>query len=300
MKWVEFSVDTPPEFVEPLSYVFYCYGLGGVATEELAEYSPDEGENPPSTNLVTVRTYIPFDERVQKCRDQIASGIALISNVAPISELRQKVLQESDWENSWKEHFQILHIGQKVVVVPTWRKYERKIGDVVISLDPGMAFGTGHHPTTKMCLNYLEKLVTLGIDVLDVGCGSGILSIAASKLGANEVVGLEIEEMSARVAKENVHTNMCQETVRIENGTLPNPTVLPGIFDLVLANISAKVIIEIADELVSMCRPGGKMLLSGVLLEREEEVTDRLSSFGANLISRSIDGDWTCFLMDKH
>ncbi len=297
MKWVELSVDTPPEFVEPLSHVFYRHGQGGVAVEEPGGFSPDEGESQSPPDLVTVKTYVPLDERLNERRGQIDLGVRLIAHLAPVSELRQRILEESEWENAWKEHFHVLHVGTRTVVVPTWRDYKRKEGDVVIELDPGMAFGTGHHPTTRMCLEYLERLVDKDIDVLDVGCGSAILSIAAAKLGARQVVGLEIEEVAVRVANDNIERNRCQDIARIESGTLPHSAVASGVFGLVVANISAKVVVDLADELVGACRPGAKMLLSGVLEEREEEVVARLTESGAQLESRQVDSDWTCFVM---
>lgn len=297
MKWVEFSIETPPEFVEPLSHIFYRHGHGGVAVEEPGGYNPDEGEGPVTPDRVTVKTYVPLDERVDERRGQIDLGVRLIAHLAPVSELRQRVLEESEWENAWKDHFQVLHVGARTVVVPTWREYRRKEGDVVIELDPGMAFGTGHHPTTRMCLESLEELVARDVDVLDLGCGSAILSIAAAKLDARQVLGLEIDQVAVRVAEENVERNQCQGTVTIENGTLPHPAVTPGAFDLVVANISAKVIIDLAGEIVSASRPGAKILLSGVLEEREKEVVAQLTDAGAQLDGRRADSDWTCFVM---
>ncbi len=297
MKWVELSVETPPEFVEPLSHVFHRHGHGGVAVEEPGGFSPDEGESPSTPDFVTVRTYVPLDERVDERRSQIDLGVRLIARLAPVSDLRQRVLEESEWENAWKEHFHVLQVGERTVVVPPWREYERREGDVVIELDPGMAFGTGHHPTTRMCLEYLEELVDGDIDVLDVGCGSAILSIAAAKLGARQVLGLEIDDVAARVAVDNVERNSCQATVSIENGTLPHHAVKSGAFDLVVANISAKVIIDLAGELVAACRQGARLLLSGVLEEREEDVVARLMDIGAQFDGRQVDGDWTCFVM---
>ena len=191
--WVELSVDTPPEYVEPLSEVFHRYGEGGVAVEQPGGFNPDEGESPRVPDRVTVKAYLPLDHTTDHRRAQIDVGVRLVGHLAPLSELRERVVTQDEWENSWKDFFDVLRVGSRIVVCPTWREHSPLAGDVIVRLDPGMAFGTGHHPTTRMCLEAIERILTPGDTVLDLGCGSGILTIAAAKLGAGKVVGLEID-----------------------------------------------------------------------------------------------------------
>ncbi len=188
MHWVELSVESPPEFVESLSQVFMQYGHGGVAIDEDGGgYSPDEGETPPVADRVIVKTYMPLDSSTDDRYHRIDVSVRLIAQIGELSALHVRVVDEEEWQRAWKEHFYVLRIGKRTVIVPSWRDYEANESDVVIGLDPGMAFGTGHHPTTRMCLELLEEFVRPGVDVMDVGCGSGILSIAAAKLGAGSV-----------------------------------------------------------------------------------------------------------------
>ena len=296
MQWLELSVTTPQEFVEPLSQIFYRYGHGGVAVEEDGGYSPDEGEQPPQPDFVTVKTYLPVNSSTDERRNRIDLGVRLVAHVSETSALRERLLDEEEWQNSWKEHFHVLHVGRNVVIAPTWREYEAKVSDKVVTLDPGMAFGTGHHPTTRMCLEQLEELSPTGLDVLDVGCGSGILSIAAARLGARNVFGLEIDSVAVNVAKQNIRENGVEHTVRIVEGTLPHKEVQAAAYDVSIANISAKVIAEFARHLVGATKPGGLVIASGIILENKRSVEDALVSAGAVIQKTIVDTDWVTFL----
>jgi ribosomal protein L11 methyltransferase len=204
---------------------------------------------------------------------------------------------EEDWAESWKEHFHVERFGERIVVVPSWRTYEAKPGDVLLRLDPGMAFGTGQHETTRMCLEALEREVRPGMRVLDVGCGSGILSLAAAKLGAHEVLAVDVDANCVRVTEENARANGAEQTVRAAQGSAGNawPFEPPAAaFDIVVANIIARVIIEIAASLVQALVSGGRLIVSGVIGEREAEVTDALQAAGARIAFVRAMGDWRC------
>jgi len=296
LKWVELSVETSPEFVEPLSYVFHRYGGGAVVVEVPGGYNPDEGEVQPTSERVTVKAYIPLDFETEERTGYIDMGVSLVAHLSDVSELRRRILEEEDWQDSWKKHFDILRLGKGVVVAPSWREYEQKPGEVVIRLDPGMAFGTGHHPTTKMCLELLEELVDPGLSVLDVGCGSGILSIAAARLGAVKVLGLDIDRDAARVAISNVQQNALTLGVEILEGTLPHQGVVAKGFDLAVSNISAKAVSEMAEHLVGVVRPGGWLVVSGILMENKNEVAEKLSVAGAQVCVTRAEGDWVAIV----
>lgn len=213
-----------------------------------------------------------------------------------MSDLRQRVVREQDWESAWKEHFRPLRVGVGLVICPTWAEYDATESDVVILLDPGMAFGTGHHPTTRMCLESLEDAVNVGDRLLDVGCGSGVLSIAAVKLGADSALGIEVDPMAVKTARENVDTNGQKSSIRIAQGTLPSPLAPDQGFDLVVANISARVIIELAEHLVGAMNPGGHLIISGIIVDRSNEVASTLTCNGAKIEKKLIDGDWVTLL----
>ena len=292
VKWLELSVSTPPEFVEPLSHIFYRYGHGGVALEQEGGFNPDEGETPSETAWVTLKTYLPINESTDERRNRIDVGVRLVAHVGPVTELVARMVDEDEWQNSWKEHFHVLRVGRRLVVKPTWREYEPEAEDVVIVLDPGMAFGTGHHPTTRSCMEALERLVTPGASVLDFGCGSGILSIAASKLGASSVLGVEADSSAVRVAKRNARENRVEHNVRVVEGTLPRPEARAAEFDVAVANISAKVVSEAAEELVRVVRPGGYVIASGIIADNRAVVESAIVDAGAALAEDVVDGDW--------
>lgn len=296
MKWVEFTVEVPAEFVEPIAEILHRYCLGGVAIEGQGGYNPDEGETPPSPDSVKVLAYAPLDDRIADRRNQIQIGIMLVGHFATISSPCERVVDEEDWKDAWKKHFNVLKIGCRIVIVPTWRDYKPKTSDLVIRLDPGMAFGTGHHPTTRMCLELLEVLVRPGMKVLDVGCGSGILAIAAAKLGANKVVGLEIEPTAAKTGQHNVLTNEASEIAEVVGGSLPHPAVINATYDLILANISSKVVLDQADQFAVVAKERATLLVSGVLKDRLHEVTQRLKSVGFEPVQVKVDGDWVALV----
>ena len=292
MKWLELSVETPPEFVEPLSEIFYRYGHGGVAVEDEGGYNPDEGEAPAPGRRVTVKTYLPLNDSTQERRNRIDLGVRLVAHVSTISPLLEREVDEEDWEEAWKEHFHTLRVGKRIVIAPSWLDYSPEETDVVVNLDPGMAFGTGHHPTTRMCLELLEALQEPGMDVLDVGCGSGILSIAAAKLGARSVFGLDVDAVAVKAAKQNVGENGVAHAVRMTQGSLPHADVRSRSYDVAVANISAKVVSEMAEDLVAAVRSGGRIIASGILVENSNGVEQALTSAGGRVGSPIVDGDW--------
>ncbi|HHZ61929.1 MAG TPA: 50S ribosomal protein L11 methyltransferase [Dehalococcoidia bacterium] len=296
MKWIELTVDVPPEYAEPMSEIFHRYGHGGVAIEQEAGYNPDEGESPPVPDFVTVKTYLPVDNTTERRRNQIDIGVRLVAHLATISPLKEKYVEEEDWQNAWKEHFHPLRIGRHLVICPTWRTVETSESDILIHLDPGMAFGTGHHPTTRTCMEILERDTKPGDRILDVGCGSGILSVVAVKVGATSALGLEIDPVAARAGEENVRINGIEDKVQIVQGTLPSPLAEARSFDIVAANISAKVVTNLAQHLIDSVAIGGKLIAGGIIEPHVEDVTKALNAVGASIDETFIDGDWVTLL----
>jgi len=298
MEWLEISIDVPPEFVEPLSNIFQRYGTG-VVIENPSAFNPDEGELPPIPDTVNVRTYIPADDASKERKSHIEVGVNLINHLHPIGPLKERILPQEDWETSWQEHFHPLRVGENIIICPTWREYNNLATDVLINIDPGMAFGTGHHPTTRMCLELLENIINGGETVIDVGCGSGILSIGAIKMGAKYCVGIEIDSKAANVARANCELNSIEAQVSIETGTLGAPKKLNGQFDILVANISSKVIMDLAVLISNSVRVGGELILSGILVTSLKEVKDQLEACGIRFVKENRDDDWVAILAVK-
>ena len=297
LTWIELSVDSPREFVEPLSSVFLKYGHGGVAVEDII--IDGEGNKNKSKKNVRIITYLPKDETLESRINQIDVAVKLMSGLGDVSHLVQSEVDGDYWVEAWKEHFTTLHIGSNLVVHPTWREYIPKLGETIIKLDPGMAFGTGHHPTTEMCMILLEKLVCQNTKVLDIGCGSAVLSITASKLGAETVLGLDIDSVAVRVGKENVVDNKVEDSVSIQHGTLPLSNSSVVMYDVVVANISDTVILDLSSEIHKVIINGGHLIVSGLLLERYERVQSRLMSKGFEVNEMLVDGDWVALHLCK-
>ena len=297
MKWLQLSVRTTPEFVEPVSELLQRYGERDVIVQEEGDWDPDNtGEMAPPTSVV-VMTCLPMDSTTNTRREMIDAGIRLVAILEPGISLEDRVVDENEWETAWKSRFTIKHIGKRLVLKPTWQIYQPSPDDVIIELDPGMAFGTGHHPTTRMCMEQLERLLVPGMRVLDLGTGSGILAIAAFKLGAGCVVGLDTDETAIQVARANVEQNgACQ--IRLIHGSLPHSTVQDGEYDLALANITAGAVASSAGSLARVLRGNGLLIASGILVERREEVEAALAE--SLVVEQSLtDGDWLTVVARK-
>jgi ribosomal protein L11 methyltransferase len=213
----------------------------------------------------------------------------------PIGELETRLVHEEDWADAWKEHFPVMRIGRHVVVQPTWREHEAAPADIIIRLDPGMAFGTGLHPTTRLCLAAIEQIAeaggVAGAEVLDVGTGSGILAICAALLGARSIVAVDTDPLAVATARTNAALNGLEHVIEGRQGSLPLAT--GETFDLVVANLIAGLLIDIAAELAAVVRPDvGRLLVSGVFHERESEVRSAFESAGLEIIGRKSEGDW--------
>jgi ribosomal protein L11 methyltransferase len=233
-------------------------------------------------------------ERADGIGDDVRAALAGASIAGTVS---MRVVDEEDWAESWKEHFHVERFGERIVVVPSWRPYEALERDVIIRLDPGMAFGTGQHETTRMCLEALERAVRPGVRVLDVGCGSGILSIAAAKLGAREVLAVDVDANCVRITDENARTNAVEAIARAREGSAgagwPFEMAAEG-FDVVVANIVARVIVELAAVLVGALAADGRLIVSGIIGEREAETIAALEAAGARIDVVRAMGEWRC------
>ena len=268
MSWQELSISVPHEYVEPVSYLFSRYGKG-LSTE------------PQGAGRVLLRTYLESGSQQRLARIDI--GIRLISSIEPLSELAIRDLDDGeDWQNSWKEHYDALSVGRRLIIKPSWVDLEVDAteGRVIIELDPGIAFGTGYHPSTYTCLEALEELVLPGMKVLDLGTGSGILTITALKLGAASVVALDIDGQAVSAARQNFRRLRLQDRVTLVKGSVPHPTAPAATFDLAVANISARGVADRAPFIFQCLRPGGMLIASGLLATQKPEVDDKAIELG--------------------
>lgn len=282
MKWLEFSVQVPSEFVEPITYLFGRYGRG-LSIEEVGE------------NRMMLRTYLNTSARQSRARIEV--GVKLVGSLAPMGALEVRSLDDIGWEDAWKTHFTLLKIGKTMVVKPPWIEYQREDSDRIIELDPGLAFGTGHHPTTQMCLEILEDLICPDMTILDLGTGSGILAIAGARLGASLVVALDIDSVAVRVARKAVKDNGVRDRIKISAGSVPHKLTPDFFFDLVVANISAKAVRDCASDVKKTLKPGGKLIVGGFLEEQEASLETDLRSIGFSMEARRKVEDWVTFVM---
>lgn len=265
-------------------------------TEEPGGYNPDEGESPPAGATVTVRGYLPVDSTTRSRRAMIDVGLRLISQIEPLPPLRERILDPQEWEH---QEFEPVRVGQRLVIVRPGVGRGDDETTVAVPVEPGLAFGTGHHPTTRMCLVLLERLMPAGARVLDVGCGSGILAIAALKLGAESAVCLDVDADAVESARRNARAAGVENAAVIERGSLPHPLAPERAFDVVLANISAKVLIDLADALLECTAPGGVVIGSGAMTDRQGEVARAFAAAGGDVEETVQAGDWAAFLVRR-
>jgi len=305
--WLELSVAADHEAVEVVSEILSRAAPGGTSVEPAFELV-EEGlaARVDLARPAMVRASLPILDatavRIAVSRVERDLGHLQAFGLRPIGDLAARVVLEANWANAWKAHFPVLRIGRRIVIRPTWRRHRRQPGDVVLALDPGMAFGTGLHPTTRLCLAALEELADRGVlggaaadggrpgaRVLDVGSGSGILSIAAARLGAREVLAVDVDPIAVDASAANARRNRLARVIRAREGSAPSGE---GAFDVVLANLIASLLITLADGLFEDLRPGGTLLASGIFVEREEAVADAFRARGLDVARRWAEGDW--------
>jgi ribosomal protein L11 methyltransferase len=289
MEWLEVSVTVENEAAEVVAEVLSRYVYRGVAIE-----AGPEGWN---AGPVVVRAYLPADDQLQATKRRIEEALWHLGQIRPIPAPTFRPVAEEDWAEAWKERLDVLRIGQHVVIRPSWREYVPEPEDVVVQLDPGMAFGTGLHPTTQMCLVALEELTRPETTVLDLGTGSGILAIAAARLGAGRVLAVDNDPVAVKTARGNVVSNGVQGTVSVVYGSLAD---VPGSYDLVVVNILARVIVEMMQEgLANRVRPGGRLITAGIIADQEPEVVAALEQKRLALVERRQTGDWVCLVAEQ-
>lgn len=309
MDWVEVKLAVTHAAVEAVADLLTSLGTQGVSIEdpqlindlkhsgtwELCDI-PDQV----NTEVVTISAYYADDEYLQ---GRLAKIEAELQNIEErIGNFRFgntcfRKMEETDWANQWKQYFHVTHVGKSLVIKPSWEEYEAQPGEHVIKIDPGMAFGTGTHHTTNMCMARLEKVLPQDATVFDVGTGSGILAIAAGLLGAKEVKAVDIDAVACRVARENVEINGLSELVEVREGDLLHGT--EGKADLIIANIIADIIIMFVQDVPGKLKDGGIFLTSGIITERADDVQKAAEAVGLRLTNVDERGGWVVMQFEK-
>lgn len=294
MDFIEITVTgIDGEAAETVRELFNRYGHGGAVIETY----------PPHFDKITVRTVIPSHDEYRL--REIEAMLALIGQALPsgLPSPQFQLVGQSDWANSWREHFHVIRVGQRFVIKPSWREYTPAANDIVIEIDPGLAFGSGLHPTTQLCLKIFEETSLAGQSLFDVGTGSGILSIAALKLGAGPVRAVDVDEVAVRVAQENFERNGFSLA---ETGTLVETAVGSAAdggqrqWQIVVANILAHILVELMPDLATAVAPGGKLILSGMIAEQEAEVTAMAVAQNLRIIDRRMEEDWVALVAEHN
>ena len=293
MQWAEVSIQTTHEATDVVAEIYHDLGASGVVIEdpELLNNYIDAGqwdfsgiERAEDTSIVTVKAYLPVDEDLD---DKLRTFELRIKDFKSMTDddmekgpctISWNTVRDEDWADNWKAYFHPEKVGGMLVIKPTWEDYEASPDDIVIELDPGSAFGTGTHPTTAMCLRELETLVKGGMRIFDVGTGSGVLSIAAAKLGATDVTAMDYDKVAVDVAAENIRQNGVEDVVKTDVSDILKS--FDGKADLIVANIIADIIIMLFDELDEHLAEGGRLLASGIISERLADVTEACLAHG--------------------
>ncbi len=299
MKWKEISVLTEGICVEAIAGIFHRLGSGGVIIEDpqaARKYNNQDGWNPESVSpdfldheFVVVKAYFPEErtvlEELQSCLDMVRDNFNVDCRVF-IDEVR-----DEDWENSWKKYYHTFKIGDRLVIKPSWEEYQSKESEVIINIDPGMAFGTGIHASTRFCMKFIDQYVKGGEKIVDAGCGSGILSIAAAKLGAVRVFAMDVDELAVKIARENIALNHLEDVIEAQAGDIIEE-IQGQQPDMILANITAQVVSLLIPEAAKILAPGTYLFGSGIVDSRWPGVKKQLEEHGFEIEQMLTDVDW--------
>jgi ribosomal protein L11 methyltransferase len=298
--WQEVSLIVDGEMAEAVAEVLRRYIPDGIVIESTAVKAGPADENGQTIGPLRVCGYIPIDDHLEETRQSIEQALWFLGRISPLPEPEFKVIKEVNWMEAWKEHYHPIPIGQNLLILPAWIE-NPNLGRIAIRIELGMAFGTGTHPTTQLCLELVESFFTLsddspGLQVIDIGCGSGILSIAALKLGAEKALGVDIDPEAIQASSDNAAINGVKGQYEIGVGSVTE--IKSANFSiqkahLVLANILAPVLVQLLNlGLGELVLPGGWLVLSGILLEQSPEVESTLDVHGYRLVRKLQMGDW--------
>ena len=308
MDWMEIVIHTTTMGADIVSEMLMEVGAVGTMIEDRYDVTSSKKEDgmwdlideevlARMSEDVLVKAYFKDDMSAQETRLLVQEKLADIKRIDMGFDMgsltiENNAVREQDWAENWKKYYKPFRAGERLVIKPSWEAYEEKENDLVLELDPGMAFGTGTHETTYMCMEQLEKYVTPGCKTIDVGCGSGILGLAAAKLGSSDVLAIDLDELAVKVAKENTEKNGLADKVRVVHGDLLEKA--DEMADVIVANIIADVICFLCGPAKKHLLPGGTFICSGIIREREEDVQNALAAAGYEVCNRLDKGSWVC------
>jgi ribosomal protein L11 methyltransferase len=295
--WIEVSLTLDGEGAEAAADVLRRYVKNGIAIERTIPGGEAWPDQPIPDGPVRLSAYFPDDDQAQTTRRQIEEGLYFLGRIYPMPEASFVPVKEEDWAEAWKRGFSPIRVGKRLLLKPTWADAEIRPNDIVIELDPGMAFGTGTHPTTQLCLQACEWFCRPAVNMVDIGTGSGILAIAAAKLGCFRVVARDIDEQAVQAATENVALNHVEDIVIVQHGSLEGFLNSARHFELGMANITANVIKQMAQEGIQhLVYPYGHFIFSGILQDQVEEVVAALDRADLPLLGQRKLGDWVMLI----
>lgn len=306
-EWIEISVDIQSEYAEPVTHLFSKYGDGMVFVQQSGDWDIDDPDDSNEDHEVTVCGYLIRDHSIDERKTMIDIGLKLMGELTSVKRKTDRIVTAAEWNS---QSFPSVRVGKYISISPVGEKSDStpqnlnsNSQDVHINLIPGLAFGTGNHPTTRMCLQEIEREFETGklesATILDVGCGSGVLSIAALKMGAAHALCLDIDETAIRAVQQNLRLSGVTDKSSVVQGSLPNDDLPVRQFDIVLANITTRVISDIADHLIDATKVGGSMIVSGILTEKSEDLRTLFASRNVELCNERIDGDWLMWHFSK-
>lgn len=305
-KWQELTVEILREAEEAASNILIELGSQGVAIDDSADYLGRVGKygevfpEVKQMDTVKITAYYPEHVDIDAVEKEVAQRLSALSdfgvNAGDIHYDTQE-LAEQDWAENWKKYYEPTRISHDLTIVPSWTDYEAKTGEKIIRLDPGMAFGTGTHPTTKMSLFALEQVLRGGETVLDVGTGSGVLSIASSLLGAKSIYAYDLDEVAVRVAQENIDLNAGTENIHVATGNLLQGVDIQA--DVIVANILADILINMTEDACRLVKDEGYLIMSGIISEKWEMVRESAEKAGFFLETHMIQGEWNACVFKK-
>lgn len=306
MNWTEVQIKTNAELEDVISNILYDAGANGLAIEDprdILEMMKSKGDwdfidssliNKDLDGILIKAYFSESDDLeniIQEIKSRIDNNPELIAdeNIITIN-----VVDDNDWAESWKKYYKPIRIGKNIIIKPSWEDYKLSEDDIMIELDPGMAFGTGTHETTIMCTEALEKLVKADDIVYDIGCGSGILSIVAAKLGASKVVGVDLDELCVKVSNKNIELNNVEDLIEIKNGNLLD--VVEGKADIIVSNIVAEIIAGMTKDLKEYLNDNGIFITSGIIIDKIELVEKALLENGFKVLDIMKKNEWACII----
>lgn len=308
MNWNEISVSTTTQATEIISNIFIEIGSKGVMIEDPSDFYYQTKDELAWDYIekevfdyghedVKIIGYFSQEEDIEQKINDLKKRLLKLGDIGVelgTLEISKKIIYQKNWENEWKKYFKTQKISKNIVIKPSWENYEKQADEKIIEIDPGMAFGTGTHETTKMCINAIEKYIKSEDILIDIGCGSGILSIAGAILGAKKVIAVDLDKLAVKISKENVELNNYQDIIEVRHGNLTD--VITEKTDIIVANIIADAIVMLSENIKDFMKEDAYFISSGIINEKVDYVKENLIKNGFEIIEHNNDKEWNCIV----